>query len=260
MTFRPKIGITMRLEMATRRFYLGRDYCEALIGAGATPVHIPLVPDSSYIADVVAELDGILLPGSDTDVDPERYGEQPLPKLGTVIPDKDETDLLVLEAAETNRLPIFAICYGMQLLNVFRGGSLIQDIDSQMEEAIQHRQGLPLDRRSHSISVEAGSLLDKLLSVDVGTVKVNSHHHQAIGKLGKDLKATAFTSDGVVEAIEGTDPSRFVFGAQWHPEIDWQNDALSISLFEKFVVAARTKRSNSRSSVNDHQVHQALGL
>src|SRR5574338_1111933 len=115
MTYRPLIGITMRLELATRRFYLGRDYSEALIGAGARPVHIPLVPDAAYISELMRGLDGVLLPGSDTDVDPLRFGEHPHPKLGTVVPEKDETDLLVLDEAEVRNLPVFAICYGMQV-------------------------------------------------------------------------------------------------------------------------------------------------
>lgn len=239
MTYRPKIGITMRFEIATRRFYLGRDYSEALVGAGASPVHIPLIPDRKYIADVVSGLDGVLLPGSDTDVDPVRFGEQPHPKLGTVIDEKDDTDLLILEEAERLGLPVFAICYGMQVLNVFRGGTLIQDIDSQIEKPVKHQQGLPLERRSHSIHIEPDSLLEKALGVGESTINVNSHHHQAIAMVGNDLRATAYATDGVVEAIEDTRSDRFTFGAQWHPELDWQNDRLSNALLEEFVKSAR---------------------
>ena len=109
MAYRPKIGITMRLEHETRRFYLGRDYSEAVEAAGGTPVHIALIPKAEYVADVVSRLDGILLPGSASDVDPARYGEDPHPRLGRVIPEKDETDLLVLAEAERLNLPVFAI-------------------------------------------------------------------------------------------------------------------------------------------------------
>ena len=239
MTYRPKIGITMRLEILSRRFYLGRDYSEALVGAGASPVHIPLIPDKSYLADVVAGLDGILLPGSDTDVDPARFGEQPHRELGTVIDEKDQTDLYVLEEAERLGLPVFAICYGMQVLNVFRGGTLVQDIGSQISGAIKHQQGFPLERRSHSIEIERDSLLEKALGVVHNTINVNSHHHQAIAKIGNDLKATAFATDGVVEAIEDSRSGRFTFGVQWHPELDWRADALSLALFGEFVKAAR---------------------
>ena len=238
MTYRPKIGITMRLEIPTRRFYLGRDYSEALIVAGASPVLIPLIPDKTYLAEIVAELDGILLPGSDTDVDPARFGEQPHPNLGTVIDEKDDTDLLVLEEAERRGLPVFAICFGMQVLNVFRGGTLIQDIGSHVKDPIKHQQGRPLERRSHSIQVEPNSVLEKASGVGRTITNVNSHHHQAIGKIGNNLRVTAFATDGVVEAIEDTRNARFTFGAQWHPELDWRNDPLSLALFGEFVKAA----------------------
>ena len=96
MAYRPRIGITMRLELETRRFYLGRDYSEAVEAAGGIPVHLSLIPKAEYIAEALIGLDGILLPGSDSDVDPSYYGEDPHPKLGKVVPEKDETDLLVL--------------------------------------------------------------------------------------------------------------------------------------------------------------------
>ena len=131
----PRIGLTMRLEQATRRFYLGRDYCEALENFGAIPLHIGLIPNRESIFECVKNLDGILLPGSDSDVDPLKYNEEPVPELGDVVPEKDDTDFLVLEAAEKFNLPVFAICFGMQSLNVYRGGTLIQDIESQVENA-----------------------------------------------------------------------------------------------------------------------------
>src|SRR5207302_153753 len=128
---RPRIGITMRIELETERFYLARYYSEAVEGAGGTPVHIPLIPKAEFIQHAVEDLDGILLPGSDSDVDPLRYGREPRPQIGGVHPIKDETDLLVLAEIEARAMPLFAICFGVQILNVFRGGTLIQDIASQ---------------------------------------------------------------------------------------------------------------------------------
>ncbi len=233
---RPRIGITMRLELHTDRFYLSRYYSEAIEAAGGVPVHISLIPKEDYIAPVMAELDGVLLPGSDSDIDPLRYGAEPHPQLGSVHPVKDETDLLVLAESEKRRLPLFAICFGMQSLNVSRGGTLIQDIPSQLPQAINHQQGAPRDRPSHAIQLAKPSLLFSLASDE--RALVNSHHHQAVEKVGKNLVATAWTSDGLIEAVEDTRPNRFTLGVQWHPELGWQHDRFSQALFERFVIAA----------------------
>lgn len=233
MPKRPRIGITMRLDLETRRFYLGRDYSEAVEGCGGLPVHIPLIPNSDYLNEMVAGLDGILLPGSDTDSDPYRYGEDPHPRLKRVVPEKDETDLAVLAAAEERNLPVLGICFGMQILNVFRGGSLIQDIGSQIESPLKHEQGIPLERNSHRIRIEEGSVLSRL--AHDGEIKVNSHHHQAVKAVGRDLTATAWTPDSVIEAIEDTRDDRYVMGVQWHPELSWRTDPFSEAIFENFV-------------------------
>jgi putative glutamine amidotransferase len=238
---RPLVGITMRLELSTDRFYLGRYYSEAVEAAGAVPVHISLIPQPEYISAAMASLDGILLPGSDSDVDPLRYDSQPHPQLGTVVPVKDETDLLVLEEIERRSLPLFAICFGMQILNVSRGGTLIQDITTQLPTAIKHEQGTPRDRPSHTISLDKNGLIAGLAKAPEAVV--NSHHHQSIETVGKNLKATAWASDGLIEAVEDTRPDRFALGVQWHPELGWQQDELSQMLFNQFVRACAAYRS-----------------
>ena len=237
MVYRPKIGITERLELHTRRFYLGRDYCEALEAAGAVPVHIPLIPKAEYIAAALEGLDGILLPGCDSDVDPALYGEEPHPKLGPVVPEKDKTDLLVLAEAERLNLPVLAICFGSQVLNVSRGGTLYQDIESQVPDCIKHEQGVPRERNSHGIRIEENSFLASIAGKgsDGENVRVNSHHHQAIKNAGKDLAATAWAGDGVVEFVEDIREGRFVIGVQWHPELSWDTDPLSKKIFDEFV-------------------------
>lgn len=243
---RPRIGITMRLELETDRFYLARYYSEAVEAAGGAPVHISLIPKSDYISSVMDELDGVLLPGSDSDIDPSRYGAEPHPNLGSVHPVKDGTDLLVLDEIEKRLLPLFAICFGMQALNVSRGGTLIQDIPSQLPNAIKHQQGAPRDRPSHAINLAQSSLLSSLTSDE--RVFVNSHHHQAVEKVGRDLVATAWASDGLIEAVEDTRPERFALGVQWHPELGWEKDRLSQALFEHFIAAAATKEKSSSAS------------
>jgi putative glutamine amidotransferase len=248
-TQRPRIGITMRLELETDRFYLGRHYSEAVEGAGGLPVHLPLIPNAEYIAAVMAGLDGLLLPGSDSDVDPARYGHEPHPQLGHVVPEKDETDLLTLREAERRAMPIFAICFGIQSLNVSRGGTLIQDIPSQLPNAIKHNQGAPRDRHSHRVRILEGSLLGQLAGGD--RAPVNSHHHQAVETLGRELVATAWAPDGLVEAVEDPRSDRFVLGVQWHPELAWERDVLSQALFNRFVDQARTFSSSTRSEHED---------
>lgn len=233
MKRKPLIGITTRLELETNRFYLGRDYSEALEGLGAVPLHIGLIPKRDYIREVLEKVDGILLPGSDTDVDPLRFGAEPHPKLKRIIYEKEETDLMVLEESAKLKIPVLGICFGMQVLNVYRGGTLIQDIESQVANCFKHEQGTPLARSSHTIEVQQGSVLSSL--TDNKNVVVNSHHHQAIDKIGKNLKATAWAKDGIVECIEDMENEVFTLGVQWHPELSWKTDALSRNIFERFI-------------------------
>jgi len=228
----------MRLELETERFYLARYYSEAVEAAGGLPVHIPLIPRPDFIKQLVTGLDGLLLPGSNSDVDPLRYGRQPHPQLGAVHPVKDETDLLTLVEAEARAMPVFGICFGLQALNVSRGGTLIQDIVSQHPDAIKHEQGAPRDRHSHRVSLLEDSRLGQLANSD--TAPVNSHHHQAIETLGRELVATAWAPDGIVEAVEDPRTDRFVMGVQWHPEIGWERDTFSQSLFNRFIAEARS--------------------
>ncbi|CAN5381051.1 gamma-glutamyl-gamma-aminobutyrate hydrolase family protein [soil metagenome] len=223
--------------MATDRFYLGRDYSEVVEAAGGIPVHLGLIPKAEYISEVLSDMDGILLPGSNTDIDPQFYGEEPHHRLGTVIPAKDETDRFVLAEAERLNLPLLAICYGMQALNVIRGGSLVQDIESQVKGSHKHEQGMPATRNSHSLKIEKGSMLSALPAVRAakGHLRVNSSHHQAVAKVGENLKAIAWAKDGVIEAIQDTRKGRFNLGVQWHPELTSGHDRLSVEIFELFV-------------------------
>jgi putative glutamine amidotransferase len=255
---RPRIGITMRLELETDRFYLSRHYSEAVEAAGGAPVHISLIPQADYIATIMDNLHGILLPGSDSDVDPRRYGAEPHPKLGSVHTIKDETDLLVLKEVEKRGMPLFAICFGMQVLNVSRGGTLVQDIASQVPKAIKHEQGVPRDRPSHSVELAESSMLSALARETKAVV--NSHHHQAIDKVGRNLAATAWASDGLIEALEETRPDRFALAVQWHPELGWKKDRLSQSLFEKFLAATRAYAGRGGKSVEESEIGEATTL
>ncbi len=233
----------MRHELETERFYLARFYSEAVAAAGGVPIHISLIPDAAVVGEIVSRLDGVLLPGSASDVDPLRYGREPHTKLGPVHPLKDETDLLVLKELEERRLPLLAICFGMQVWNVFRGGSLIQDIISEVPKALKHEQGAPRERPSHGLSIAPESLLGSLAGeVDAF---VNSHHHQALEKIGEGLQVSAWSSDGLVEAVEETRDGRWALGVQWHPELGWESNNLSKAIFNSFIEAASAPASDN---------------
>ena len=235
---RPIIGITMRHELETERFYLARAYSEAVEAAGGVPVHLPLIPQKDYIRAVMGGLAGVLLPGSASDVDPLRYGREPHTRLGSVHPLRDETDLLVLDELERRGLPLLAICYGMQVWNVHRGGTLIQDIATQDPTAHKHEQGAPRERPSHRVRLDAESGLARIAGR--GEVVVNSHHHQAVEMVGRDLVATGWSLDGLIEAIEDAREGRWAKGVQWHPELGWERDEFSRRLFTEFVNEARS--------------------
>lgn len=233
MESKPLIGIAMRIELETERFYLARHYSEAVAAAGGIPVHIALIATEQYMGEVLPRLDGILLPGSDTDCDPILYGEEPHPKLGRVVPEKDSNDRLILDHVEATAKPFMGICFGMQALNVHRGGSLIQDINSQAPGSLRHEQGFPRDVQSHGIKIDSDSMLASIAGGE--SARVNSHHHQAVKEIGRDLRISARASDGIIEAVEDTRPGRFVLGVQWHPELAWNRDQLSTALFRRFV-------------------------
>lgn len=238
---KPIIGISSRFEPGQDRFYLSRNYAEALWENGAVPVEIPLIPDSDYVSRLVRSLEGILLSGSASDLDPFRYGQAPHIRLGDVHPLRDEVDKLLLGAAETRRLPVLGICFGCQSINVFRGGTLFQDLESQVENVIKHQQGQVKDRPSHRIDLKEGSILAQLAGSNAA--RVNSSHHQAIDRVGKDLVPVAWASDNVIEAVTNARPDQFVLGVQWHPEIGWEKDPFSQALFQHFVsVASRVIR------------------
>ncbi len=223
----------MRLYEPENSFYLRRFYAEAVEAAGGAPVYIPLIPNREYLSALIEGLDGVMLSGSDSDVDPALYGEEPHPRLGSVTPERDETDLVLLEMAEERAIPVFAICFGMQSLNVARGGSLVQDIESQVENPIKHEQGKPANRPSHNIEIEAESLLARLAGGE--SIRVNSSHHQAVKRAGRNLKVIARAADGVIEAVTDTRADRFVLGVQWHPEIGWERDRFSQAIFKRFI-------------------------
>lgn len=239
--YRPTVIIPCRYNWNTFYYELRETYAEVIYASGGTPLLLPLIAESDYIESVMEHADAVCLSGAVNDVDPLRYGREPKPQLGPVVPRRDATDMLLLAAAEARQLPVLAICFGIQSLNVYRGGTLIQDVQTEVKDPLKHMQGDLFWRRSHSINITEDSLVARL--ADSTHTTVNSHHHQAIDIVGRDLEPIAWAPDGVIEAVINTRPDQFVLGVQWHPEVGWQDDPLSQALFKHFIVVARERQA-----------------
>jgi len=201
---------------------------------------IPTFAPPAVVNEYVTRLDGVLLPGSSSDIDPARYGETPHARLGKMVPDRDALDFALLEHSERAQLPVLGICFGAQSLNVFRGGTLVQDIPSLVSGAVFHDDhGEPQEPARHPVRMGEGSVLARLAGSNV--VEVNSFHHQSVGLVGANLRPAAMAPDGVIEAIEDVS-GRFVVGVQWHPERGFQDDAFARALFTQFVEEAGKRR------------------
>ena len=218
------------------------DYRQAVLHVGGE-VRILELSDAT---DDVAGLDGLLLTGG-TDVAPQRYDEQPHPSVVDVDAARDAFEIGLAMRARAQRLPMLAICRGIQVLNVALGGSLVQDIPSQLPGSLDHNLVSPPHEPyalAHEVWIEKDSLLAALMNERLNgldTCEVNSRHHQSVARLGERLKVSATAPDGVIEAIE--DPSSpFCLGVQWHPENFWRTGEFR-PLFEGFVNAAQTSHA-----------------
>ncbi len=205
-------GFRRRKTQQADEFYLLADYFDSVELAGGAPVLIPQIGGDVTLRDLLRRLDGLVITGG-PDTPPARYGQQPHPMTKPVHRRRDEFDFRCLEIALDLGLPILAICYGAQLLNVLMGGTLIQDIPSQRPSADRHVQDGP--RLLHSVRIEPDTKLARCLGV--AEVQVASSHHQAVDRVGRGLRVSARSRDGIIEGIE-TEDHRLILGVQWHPE------------------------------------------
>lgn len=246
---KPIVGVPSAFQEPEDEFGRGasvvpQSYLRALEVAGAAPLLIPITERESTLRALYAHIDGLLLVGG-VDIDPARYGESPHPALGKVDAQRDWVELTITPWALADGLPVFGICRGIQTLNVVAGGPLWQDITAQAPEALRHTYypDHPYNRLSHSVQLERGSRLAKILG-DL-EVKVNSLHHQAIKEMGAGLHATARAPDGMIEGIESNDGA-WVVGVQWHPEWLLEDVPRMKRLFEGFVIACKERRSGKK--------------
>lgn len=248
---RPRIALTTTsyagAEYRTPQIMLGSPYARAVERVEATPLLITPEHSPESIELLVEMADGLMLSGGE-DVDPARYGQEPHPKLGTVHRQRDEMEMLALRCALERQMPVLAICRGCQLLNVYFGGTLYQDLETQRVGGVIHEQDAPVSERWHSARAQPGSRLAEIIGAE--EIMINSFHHQAVDRLAEGLQAVVHAEDGLVEAVEATDYP-WVIGVQWHPERgeaetpgdrrhpDWR-------LFYAFAEAAREFGANSK--------------
>ncbi len=238
----PVVGVTcgqIRQEQQERPPAIGQNqtYLRAVSRAGAVPLLIPFVSDSTRLRTLYGALDGLLLTGGE-DLDPARYGETVHEKCGRITPERDETELALARWAIDEGLPLLAICRGIQVLNVALGGTLYQDIQSQIPAAGRHDwyPGISRQHRPHTVAIAPEGRLAEI--VGVSTMPVNSLHHQALKDVAAGLVVTARAPDGIIEAVE-MPGHPFAVAVQWHPEELAADDPQAQRIFDAFVHAVQ---------------------
>jgi putative glutamine amidotransferase len=238
---KPRIGVpfrTLKEQLAGDHAKIGH-YIKAVNSGGAQAVEVPLDLAPAELREVAESLDAIALSGSPADVDPALFHAAKHLKTAAADPERERTDFALLEHCFAQRKPVLAICYGIQSLNVFLGGSLVQDIPSEVPAAIEHDVGSDHGPETyHRVRLEPGARLAKLAH-DSAEARVNSSHHQSVLDPGRGLRIAAKASDGVIEALEGTADGHWVTAVQWHPERMVETDAFAQSLFRALAGAAR---------------------
>jgi putative glutamine amidotransferase len=222
-------------------------YKHAIEASGGEPVEIPLDASPEEVAKIVTSCQAVVLPGSPADVDPQKFSAEKDPHTADPDPQRDNVDELLLQDAYNMRKPVLGICYGLQSLNVWRSGTLVQHIENT---SVPHEAGRKL-AIAHEVALEPDSKLAGILANGKSarpSLPVNSSHHQAAGVVGDGLRVSARSADDkVIEAVEGTNPEHFVLAVQWHPERNFDNDPASQSIFKRLVDEARAYHPKSVS-------------
>lgn len=244
---KPLIGVSANLNES--QSCVNNDYTNSIIAAGGVPVIIPVTTDISTLSNLVAQLDGLLLTGGG-DINPLYSNEEPIPQLGNVNTLRDQYDFTILKLASDRQIPVFGICRGHQVINAFFGGSLYQDIYSQVPGLVaKHSQTAEGGQGTHHARVEKDSLLATILQQE--NIIVNSFHHQAVKDIATGFKGTATAPDGINEAMEALHNSgKEIFSVQWHPErMVMASNLQMLELFNYFV--AQAKLFNECKTIHD---------
>ncbi len=234
---KPLIGVTTASFTSDAGWEYNRAYVaiiQAVEEAGGLPVLIPISVQDEALREIYERLDGILLPGGG-DVRPNIYGADMNPLTDNIDDVRDHAEIKITRWAVDDDLPVLGICRGHQVVNVALGGTLIQDVPSEVGSGVDHNVTFPRDTRAHEVNIDPGSRLASIIGST--TVKVNSLHHQSVEVAAPDVCVTAYSPDGVVEALEMPD-KKFVLSVQWHPEDLYRDDPAMKRLFKSFVEAA----------------------
>lgn len=234
---KPVIGLCSSYENNEEndRIFLNHDYLNAIRHFGGMPLVIPAEADEAEQQYLLEQCDGLLLTGGD-DIDPTLYGETILNDTVNTAPIRDAGEPRLCRMAEGLKLPILGICRGIQILNVYFGGSLYQDIPAQLETGVKHSMEKPYHRTCHDCIVTPGTPLAAWTGKDV--IEVNSHHHQSVKAVAPGLEVMGTCSDGVVEALYKPD-AKFLCAVQWHPEKIWDIEESSAKIFQAFLEACK---------------------
>ena len=230
---RPIIGLSPQIDYETGEYRIGYPYTDCLLRAGAIPLMLPFSEDEAEVERLVEMCDGILLTGGH-DIDPSYYGEVKQEFCIQPEPCRDTLEQLLVPAALKNQKPLLAICRGVQVLNVFCGGTLYQDIHAQGVTDKPHRQAdTP---KAHEVTPVSGTLVADILGTE--PLAVNSLHHQVIKDLGRGLRVAAYSDDGLIEALDIPNHP-FAIGVQWHPELLAAHRDDQMEIFHRFVAACK---------------------
>ncbi len=228
---KPIIGISPLYDDEKRGLWMRPGYLDVLYACGAVPLILPFDSDAVDVYDLLAICDGLLMTGG-PDVNPQLYGEEPLPVCGPTQPIRDKLDYRLLDKALEDDMPTLAICRGSQILNVYEGGTLYQDLPTQTSQTINHAMEPPFESLCHKVRLAEGEPLQLLLGED--EIPVNSIHHQAVRRVAPTLVPLAYSMDGIVEGV-WMPGKRFVWGVQWHPEWIWDVDERQKRIVQTFV-------------------------
>ncbi|AKG34981.1 gamma-glutamyl-gamma-aminobutyrate hydrolase family protein [Paenibacillus durus] len=228
---RPMIGILPLYDKDKESYWMLPGYMKGIEDAGGIPFMLPLTSDIEIITKIANRFDGFLFTGGH-DVNPEIYGENVEEVCGEMCKERDDMETALFKQVVDLDKPAFGICRGIQLFNALLGGTLYQDIPTQLRSEVEHKQVPPYTKPVHNVYIEKGNPLYHIIQTE--SLKVNSYHHQGIKQLSEQLLSVAEAEDGLIEAVI-MPQKKFIFAVQWHPEFNYKLDDYNFRLFEEFV-------------------------